>query len=79
MAPQQGYDEPGILSYAIRPFCPTRADGLQAEANIAEEAGEELTIDRKLRDEAAMLADSRLADDPWDQTPVMACDCAWEV
>src|SRR4029077_7278128 len=55
VAPQQGYDEPGILSYAIRPFCPTRADGLQAEANIAEEAGEELTIDRKLRDEAAML------------------------
>ena len=28
MAPQQGYDEPGILSYAIRPFCPTNADGL---------------------------------------------------
>src|SRR5438046_10220464 len=29
VAPQQGYDEPGILSYAIRPFCPTSADGLQ--------------------------------------------------
>ena len=28
VAPQQGYDEPGILSYAIRPFCPTNADGL---------------------------------------------------
>jgi hypothetical protein len=42
-------------------------DQLWAEANIAEQAGEELTIDRKLRDEAAMLADSRLADDPWDQ------------
>src|SRR4249920_3014358 len=28
VAPQQGYDEPGILSYAIRPFCPTSADGL---------------------------------------------------
>src|SRR6266480_5139946 len=27
VAPQQGYDEPGILSYAIRPFCPTSADG----------------------------------------------------
>jgi para-nitrobenzyl esterase len=26
---QQGYDEPGIVSYAIRPFCPTSADGLQ--------------------------------------------------
>src|SRR5207344_357084 len=29
VAPQQGYDGPGILSYAIRPFCPTSADGLQ--------------------------------------------------
>ena len=30
VAPQQGYDEPEILSYAIRPFCPTSADGLHA-------------------------------------------------
>ena len=29
IAPQQGYDEPGTVSYAIRPFCPTSADGLQ--------------------------------------------------
>ena len=29
VAPRQGYDEPEILSYAIRPFCPTDADGLQ--------------------------------------------------
>jgi putative DNA primase/helicase len=35
---------------------------------MAEAAGEALTIDRELRDEAAMLANSRLADDPWDQT-----------
>src|SRR5436309_11205685 len=28
VAPQQGYDEPGILSYAIKPLCPTSADGL---------------------------------------------------
>src|SRR3974377_1620420 len=28
VAPQQGYDEPKILSYAISPFCPTSADGL---------------------------------------------------
>src|SRR3974377_1426362 len=28
VAPQQGYDEPGIVSYAIRPFCPISADGL---------------------------------------------------
>src|SRR6266566_3969191 len=33
VAPQQGYDEPGILSYAIRPFCPTSADGLQNPRN----------------------------------------------
>ena len=24
------HDEPGILSYAIRPFCPTSADGLHS-------------------------------------------------
>src|SRR5207248_11268557 len=29
IAPQRGYDEPGILSYAISSFCPTSADGLQ--------------------------------------------------
>jgi hypothetical protein len=28
-----GYDEPEILSYAITPFCPTRADGLQQYVN----------------------------------------------
>jgi hypothetical protein len=26
---RQGYDEPEFLSYAISPFCPTGADGLQ--------------------------------------------------
>src|SRR5262249_51049642 len=30
VAPQRGYDEPTILSYAISSFCPTSADGLQA-------------------------------------------------
>src|SRR5262245_58648060 len=30
VAPQRGYDEPGILSYAISSFCPTSADGLHA-------------------------------------------------
>src|SRR5262245_38055250 len=29
VAPQWGYDEPAILSYAISLFCPTSADGLQ--------------------------------------------------
>jgi hypothetical protein len=28
VAPQRGYDEPGILFYAISSFCPTSADGL---------------------------------------------------
>src|SRR5260370_29666121 len=28
VAPQRGYDEPGILSYAISSFCPISADGL---------------------------------------------------
>jgi hypothetical protein len=31
VAPQRGYDEPAILSYAISSFCPTSADGLQGE------------------------------------------------
>ena len=28
VAPGQGYDEPGFLSYKIKPFCPTSAHGL---------------------------------------------------
>ena len=28
VAPRQGYDEPGLLSYAIRSFCRTSADGV---------------------------------------------------
>src|SRR6266403_743342 len=35
IAPQRGYDEPGILSYAISSFCPTSADGLQFEVFIS--------------------------------------------
>src|SRR5947209_1225726 len=34
VAPQQGYDEPGIVSYAIRPFCPTSADGLHRQDHV---------------------------------------------
>jgi hypothetical protein len=33
IAPQRGYDEPGILSYAISSFCPTSADGLHCGEN----------------------------------------------
>src|SRR5260370_4125808 len=32
VAPQRGYDEPAILSYAISSFCPTSADGLHDQA-----------------------------------------------
>src|SRR5262245_28296476 len=35
VAPQWGYDEPAILSYAISSFCPTSADGLHAVAKVA--------------------------------------------
>jgi hypothetical protein len=35
VAPRRGYDEPEILSYAIRPFGPTGADGLHQEDLIA--------------------------------------------
>ena len=34
VAPQRGYDEPAILSYAISSFCPTAADGLHSLASI---------------------------------------------
>jgi len=34
VAPQRGYDEPAILSYAISSFCPTSADGLQLLAGV---------------------------------------------
>src|SRR5215475_8214402 len=35
VAPQRGYDEPAILSYAISSFCPTSADGLQPAMTIS--------------------------------------------
>jgi hypothetical protein len=31
----RGYDDPGILSYAISSFCPTSADGLHPQAYLA--------------------------------------------
>src|SRR5262249_8815996 len=34
VAPQWGYDEPAILSYAISSFCPTSADGLHPRAAL---------------------------------------------
>src|SRR5262245_30739333 len=34
VAPQRGYDEPAILSYAISSFCPTSADGLHSRRAI---------------------------------------------
>src|SRR6516165_2183184 len=34
VAPQRGYDEPAILSYAISSFCPTSADGLHFMNNL---------------------------------------------
>jgi len=33
VAPQRGYDEPAILSYAISSFCPTSADGLHFDTS----------------------------------------------
>jgi hypothetical protein len=35
VAPRWGYDEPKILSYAISPFCPTSADGLQLQSQAS--------------------------------------------
>jgi putative DNA primase/helicase len=43
-------------------------DQLWAEANMAEATGEPLVLKPELWGDAAMLAASRLADDPWDQT-----------
>src|SRR5262249_52974453 len=36
VAPQRGYDEPAILSYAIGSFCPTSADGLHSFNPVAD-------------------------------------------
>jgi hypothetical protein len=41
-------------------------DQLWAEACVVEATGEQLTLDQGLRGEVAMVAASRLADDPWD-------------
>ena len=38
VAPQRGYDEPAILSYAISSFCPISADGLHTSAPSASSA-----------------------------------------
>src|SRR5262249_11037931 len=37
VAPQRGYDEPAILSYAISSFCPTSADGLQRRPGLTDD------------------------------------------
>src|ERR1700758_2621417 len=42
VAPQRGYDEPAILSYAISSFCPTSADGLHYEACQQRQAKEKI-------------------------------------
>src|SRR6516162_8010293 len=39
VAPQRGYDEPAILSYAISSFCPTSADGLHLDVQMDYLAG----------------------------------------
>src|SRR5215471_19856627 len=42
VAPQRGYDEPAILSYAISSFCPTSADGLHTATLFAVTAGNDV-------------------------------------
>ena len=54
MAPQQGYDEPGILSYAIRPFCPTSADGLQSTSRLPSYRSQECSAFGQLKLNAAI-------------------------
>src|SRR5262249_39360561 len=48
VAPQRGYDEPAILSYAISSFCPTSADGLQRTLGLlrcsAEHLGQQVHV-----------------------------------
>src|SRR5262245_1891266 len=51
VAPQRGYDEPAILSYAISSFCPTSADGLQS-------------AQRRLGNAFHILADQNVAEPP---------------
>src|SRR3974377_1619593 len=56
VAPQQGYDEPKILSYAISPFCPTSTDGLHG-------ANEDRTSQRSIASSVDRLKYGR-ADNP---------------
>jgi hypothetical protein len=44
IAPQRGYDQPAILSYAISSFCPTNADGLHSAVAIAAAAKERVIV-----------------------------------
>src|SRR6516162_460005 len=58
VAPQRGYDEPAILSYAISSFCPTSADGLQARPPqmVAVRCA---TLNRDYRNESKKLSYAR--------------------
>ena len=46
VAPQRGYGEPAILSYAISSFCPTSADGLQGSPSAPSFMRRDLAISR---------------------------------
>src|SRR5262245_52622005 len=63
VAPQRGYDEPAILSYAISSFCPTSADGLhyalskdlvRAEATLRRAAAQS-RVDPRVRQSLALV------------------------
>src|SRR5262245_17295563 len=84
VAPQRGYDEPAILSYAISSFCPTSADGLQAKMLAAQgldldrstlafwvgyAAAELMPLYERLK--ATLLTSAKLA---VDETPVPVLD-----
>jgi hypothetical protein len=52
VAPQRGYDEPAILSYAISSFCPTSADGLHhgatSDTSVAKFTSRQTDVGRSL-------------------------------
>jgi len=48
VAPQRAYDEPAILFYAIISFCPTSADGLQAQHEELGRAGREAGVPARI-------------------------------
>src|SRR5215467_2092787 len=83
VAPRQGYDEPGFLSYAIRSFYPTSADGLHRSQPIADDPRALFTILRPCFREAIVrhivtLDTQRILNELCGTIATVGVDCLFE-